>query len=177
MKHGKGGFLILLCIIWIAVILGLAAQGGEDSHSLSYNVTWLIGSILHPDFSSWSLSVQTDWVSGIESLIRKLAHFSEFALLGALAFFSLHEILKNRKGRKPYQPVKSAFLAFYLCAAIAMLSEMLQIYADNRTASTLDVLLDCFGVICGIMVSYVWVKHHGSAKSAEEAPVSHRRKG
>lgn len=71
--------------------------------------------------------------------IRKLAHFTEFAALGA----ALSLIF--------YDKAKRYSAAFFLAAAAACTDETIQIFS-HRGNSIKDVLLDCCGAAFGILV-------------------------
>ena len=71
--------------------------------------------------------------------IRKLAHFMEFAALGA----ALSLIF--------YDKAKRYSAAFFLAAAAACTDETIQIFS-HRGNSIKDVLLDCCGAAFGIFV-------------------------
>lgn len=81
-----------------------------------------------------------------EFLVRKLAHFCEFGLLGCE--LSLMLILRKRQVLQWY--VNVAMFAF----TVAALDETIQIFAD-RGSSLADVWLDTAGALTGIIG--VWV--------------------
>lgn len=81
-----------------------------------------------------------------EFLVRKLAHFCEFGLLGCE--LSLMIILRKRQTLQWY--VNAAMFAFMAAA----LDETIQIFAD-RGSSLADVWLDFAGAVTGI--AGVWV--------------------
>lgn len=74
--------------------------------------------------------------------IRKLAHFTEFAALGAA--FALIFFDKARRYLR----------AFCFAAAVACLDETIQIFS-HRGNSIKDVALDCCGAAFGIFI--VWI--------------------
>ena len=75
-----------------------------------------------------------------EYLVRKLAHFSEYAVLGVLML-----MLLVRPGVR-VRPLLSAAL----CLAAALLDEGIQMLAVDRGPSLSDVLLDFSGACLGI---------------------------
>ena len=77
-----------------------------------------------------------------EFLVRKLAHFCEFGLLGCE--LSLMLILRKRQTLQWY--VNAAMFAFM----VAALDETIQIFAD-RGSSLADVWLDFAGAVTGIV--------------------------
>ncbi len=81
-----------------------------------------------------------------EFLVRKLAHFCEFGLLGCE--LSLMLILRRRQTLQWY--VNIAMFAF----VVAALDETIQIFAD-RGSSLVDVWIDFAGAATGIVGIYI----------------------
>ena len=119
---------------------------------LVVNVLFIWGNSLLPGSVSGAIS---HWVrdviayifqrepSGSDSghgLLRKLAHFTEFACLGAL-FAWLFGMLRK--------PVAFAFACGFFIAAI---DETIQRFVPDRGPSIKDVFIDTSGVIVGIGV-------------------------
>ena len=80
-----------------------------------------------------------------DHLVRKLAHFTEFAAFGAVMAYLLHI---ERK--------KTFFHVSYtaLCGmAVAVIDEGIQLFADGRGAQVQDILLDTGGSVFGIAVA------------------------
>lgn len=78
-------------------------------------------------------------------LLRKAAHFAEFACLG----FLLLRCFRTFRIPKPLLP---ALLCAFLAACI---DETLQLFSPGRAASVWDVLLDSFGALSGIAVACI----------------------
>ncbi|MDY4490244.1 MAG: VanZ family protein [Candidatus Faecousia sp.] len=94
-------------------------------------------------------------------LIRKIAHFAEFACLGLLlaGFF-------RARGR-------SAILPGALCGLLsACVDETIQMFSPGRSSSLADVWLDFAGVMTGIFLLHfghiLWTKTRKSLKSEEK---------
>ena len=116
-------------------------------------LAFIWGNSLMPGEISGAIS---DWVKGLLSflfpegpeedsggfLIRKLAHFTEFAALGATLGW-LHGMLK--KGR--LRPFMWGVLA-------ASVDETIQRFVPDRGPSVWDVCLDSCGVLTGIVLLY-----------------------
>ena len=81
--------------------------------------------------------------------IRKAAHFSEFALLGFLAFFMYDTYFSARKKATAI----CAFLAAGTTLAGGAADECIQIFADGRGPSVFDAMIDFAGGICGVFVA------------------------
>ena len=77
-------------------------------------------------------------------LVRKIAHFSEFALLGLL-FCGRHRLVGNET------PVH--LLGFGM--AVACIDETIQIFTPGRASSLIDVWIDTSGFALGLVVIYL----------------------
>ena len=84
-----------------------------------------------------------------EHVIRKLAHFVEYAVLG----LELSALFFLNRGRSHVSICLSAVCAFLISAA----DETIQLFAQ-RAAMIKDVLLDCFGAFSGIMLLWLLTK-------------------
>lgn len=86
-----------------------------------------------------------------EHIVRKMAHFSEFAALGFCAAIVMQDI---RIVRLPY--VLNVFLFGILCA---MTDETIQLFND-RSARVTDVWIDFCGSVCGclvfLLIRWIW---------------------
>ena len=76
--------------------------------------------------------------------IRKLAHFLEYALLGAHMAFA--PILL------PMALRVSLPTSFFFGAVIALLDEGVQRFVPGRAGSLTDSLIDYFGYLCGVLL-------------------------
>ena len=121
--------LIVCCL---AFIWGNSLLPGAVSQAVSDGLKQLMGLPL-------SAGVQA---SG-RDLVRKLAHFTEYAALGWLLGWRV-----AMGGKKPV-------LALILGALCACLDETIQIFAPDRGPGLADVLLDSFGVLAGILVLHL----------------------
>lgn len=71
-------------------------------------------------------------------LLRKLAHFTEFAALGMLLCWRSGMLGKHRK------------YAFFSGAAVACIDETIQAFTPDRACRLYDVAIDSLGVLAGI---------------------------
>ena len=128
LRTAKILLVLNLCFIW-----GNSMLPGEISGALSDWVKNLILSLL-PDRPGGG-------VGG--GLFRKLAHFTEFALLGACLGW-LHGMVN-----------KKAVNVLAWGAAAAFVDETIQRFVPDRGPSVWDVLLDSCGVLTGILLLYL----------------------
>lgn len=78
-------------------------------------------------------------------IIRKAAHFLEYAALGALLYFGISMMNKNKSIK--FRIVVSTFVG----AVYAATDELHQYFVPGRAAMLSDVLLDSCGVIFGVL--------------------------
>ena len=117
----------MLAFIWGHSLMNASASASESE------------TVLH-----WTLSLGS-FLPGLAYLniyaIRKLAHQTEFALLGLL--------LRLTGGT--FQPPRGPRWAFFCGALAAALDETLQLLSPGRSAQVSDVLLDSLGVLAAIL--------------------------
>lgn len=132
MKKNKTGQLIIcavLLLLNLSFIWGNSFLSGPESSQLSGGVMEFLKEILG--------SV----IPGGEFLIRKLAHFSEFACLGLL--LSWLSLLMNQQGVHRFTvPLLLGLLA-------ALLDETIQVLTPARGPSVVDVWIDTAGAATG----------------------------
>ena len=100
--------------------------------------------------SGWLHSILTAFFpgngngSGGDGLLRKLAHFTEFALLGAVLF----RLLRNREERMTAAWLLSLGCGFFT----ACVDELLQHFSPGRAPQFGDVCIDTAGVLTGTLL-------------------------
>ena len=127
----NSGLIIgILCFIW-----GNSLLPGEDSGQLSGFVGMILQKLLP------FVDLQSEM--GLH-LLRKAAHFSEFAALG-MSFAWLFGMLSKQRFWSLALPLLSG-------AGAAAIDETIQLFSPNRGPSIRDVGIDTAGVITGIAV-------------------------
>ncbi len=144
--------LAALILSNMALIFFFSAESGEDSGSRSAGVTDTILKIICPDFDELSQDEQQSVETRVHHLVRKTAHFLEYAVLGFLAACLLLW-LKHFSVCKihPWQ-------AWVFPAALGLLyavsDEVHQIFS-HRGARVTDVLIDFAGAVFGVCMAHV----------------------
>lgn len=140
----SGALLLLL----YSLIFSFSAQNGEESGSLSAYVSEKCVELFNAlTGRHWSQLVMQEMAVYFEHPVRKLAHFSEYAVMGVLVFGLWSQWLK---GRGLY--LLTVIWVFLSAAA----DEFHQYFIPGRYASFLDVLLDtcggAFGMLCMLLL-------------------------
>ena len=85
-------------------------------------------------------------------LVRKTAHFTEYAILGALFYLNLIQFPKlNSHIKKLLLPILFSYL-------YAITDELHQVFVPGRSAQFRDVLIDTLGASFGAIITYLIVK-------------------
>lgn len=131
-KRLKIATWLLICIL--IFIWGNSLMPGEVSGAISGKVKELVAKLL---------PMGPDEGDGGGHLIRKLAHFTEFAALGATLgwLFGMLNLGKLRP--------------FGCGVAAAAIDETIQRFVPDRGPSIWDVCLDSCGVLTGIVLLYL----------------------
>ena len=139
--------LSLICWAFIALLLfimyGLSGQSAEQSNGLSLLITSLIARIINPAFLDMTASQQALIIQYLHPIVRKLAHFAEFALLGGLIMCAALCHMWSLSAR-----VTVALLCSGLCAGM---DEIHQLFVSGRSGQWRDVAIDFAGAILGII--------------------------
>lgn len=141
---------VLLVLAWMILIFGFSAQSGEESGGLSAliakPVTLLIASLRR-------IEMTDELYQRVDSAVRITAHFTEYAVLGALIQLAL-----NKFG------LTFRWLPWLIGTVYAILDEWHQAYSPGRFCDPADVLIDTCGVLCGVLLMHylikIWRKKH-----------------
>lgn len=128
-KHNR----ILCIMLWILTVLCMAAifyfssQPAVQSSGQSSAVTLLLQRLLHTEAIT-------------NHMVRKTAHFIEFAGLGFLTTYSA------------YVSFNKMYLGVVIASLYAATDEIHQIFVDGRSCQLTDWMLDTVGIITGALI-------------------------
>lgn len=134
--------LTLICMI---IIFCFSAKNADDSTKESHRVGKTVGYIVEYDFQEWTADAQERYAEKIDHPVRKTAHFMEYMLLGSLATNAWYDE-KYRKWIRLAVP-------FAIGAVYSMTDELHQLLVSGRAGMITDILLDCSGVLTGVLLS------------------------
>lgn len=144
--------LILLLLGTFFIIFGFSNQNGEESGSLSTNLTKLILKQINHDEAQNDEQV----IKKVEVVVRKLAHFSIYTLVGFLlmSLFSTYELQERKR------------ILFTLIIGIlyAISDEIHQAFVPERGPQITDVMIDSLGVTFGIIIVLTLLKTYYKIK-------------
>lgn len=136
------GLCITLLCLNVAFIWGNSLLPGEVSGAISQWVRDVLASI-------FGLPEQPGADEG-HGLLRKLAHFTEFACLG-MCLSWLVRMLREKKPEHYLYPLLGGFL-------VACADETIQAFVPGRGPGIKDVAIDTLGVCLGIVLIAIIVK-------------------
>ena len=144
--------VLLLILGWMALIFGFSSQNAEASGGVSALISSPIAKLITAG-RNLSDEAYNQLYFRVDLVVRKCAHFSEYAILGGLLLVFFSKLTKKRYG------------VAWLCGTVyAVLDEWHQAYSPGRSCEVRDVLLDSAGVICGIVlivcIGKIRRKHH-----------------
>lgn len=126
---GRMGLCVTLLILNLLFIWGNSLMPGSVSAAISGRIK---------DLMAFLFPFASEQIGGGHGLLRKLAHFTEFACLGACLCW-----LVSMLGHRPLYSILCGF-------PVACLDELIQRFIPDRGPSLWDVLIDTAGVCLGM---------------------------
>lgn len=132
--------IIILLIETFFMIFGFSSQNGEKSGNLSGKIAKFIVEQVQKN----EVKNREEIVQRTEKVIRKVAHFSIYTLVGFLlmSFVSTYQLSEKKR------------ILISLVAGIlyATSDEIHQAFVPGRSPQITDVILDTMGVVLGILL-------------------------
>lgn len=138
-------FIWIPAVICAVMIFGFSGQNGENSGNLSRKAAGVMVDIadsVHLVDVRWN--GRQELIDKIELPVRKAAHMTEYAIFACLVYlaFTVDGV--------SWQLVR--FISFFATAAFACSDEFHQLYVPGRNGCVTDVLIDCVGILIGIII-------------------------
>ena len=167
-RLGKGLLPMKKIQYWIPAILMMIAifyfssQPGDISGDLSGGISYKIVSLVSDLFQKdWNHEKILIWAEKMDFPVRKLAHLTEYALLGlAMAFgvqggFNDHSTANRKKMRNNKIGYRHLYLYVQMIGSLyAASDELHQLFVPGRAGRIGDVVIDSIGVLIGW---FVWL--------------------
>lgn len=136
--------------LWCCFIWGHSLVQGPESSNESGNFYLL----LKPLFDAAGVSNEDTCTF----IIRKCAHFTEYAVLGCSVLNLVKSLLRQGWGSP-----RSRGLVLAAFGLVAVADETLQLFVPGRSGSPRDVAIDLSGYVCGALLATLVVKHRRKA--------------
>lgn len=122
---------LILLVLWMLFIFMMSSFNASDSSSQSGFIVNFLNNVLKIE----NLDI-------LSFIIRKLAHVTEYFILGLLTINCL----------KDYE-IKNIFIVSILfCILYSCTDEFHQLFVSGRSGSIKDVMIDSIGIIIGIAI-------------------------
>ena len=135
-----------IVMFWMILIYFFSQQTVDESIKVSSVATMVFSGLLEMLFPNSTFEEKY-----IHHMVRKLAHFTIYFILGVLVSYLLN--IGKRKGKK------IIFIAIICCLLFAISDETLQLFIYGRGAQVTDILIDISGASLGILLVYLSRKY------------------
>ncbi|MDE6656802.1 MAG: VanZ family protein [Anaeroplasmataceae bacterium] len=143
-KYIKRSVFIIIALIWMGVIFYFSHQNGVSSSKMSSGITrWVVNTFV-PNFSNMTKAEQSVILKDTGFVIRKLAHYAEYGVLGFFLFSAVYVFTDNEK---IIFPIVSILGVLY-----AVSDEFHQSFIGGRAPTVKDVLIDSIGLLTVLLL-------------------------
>lgn len=125
----KNKISLLLVILWMILIFIMSSFDANNSSNQSNFIVDIVVNIL-----------KIDNIELLSLIIRKLAHFTEYFILGILV---INMFNRNNISNK-------YLISIILCIIYACTDEIHQFFVPGRSCQVTDVIIDSMGSIMGV---------------------------
>lgn len=136
--------LISLTFLWMSLIFFFSSQDADESNVMSDGITYYVAGILNFIIVHQMHLAQTDLTLNLSFIVRKIAHLTEYAILGMLV---LKMLTLGNNSKKYHWFCTITFGFFY-----AMTDEYHQLFVSGRSGQLRDVIIDTVGCMIGIII-------------------------
>lgn len=140
-----------LTFLWLCVIFYFSSLPSDESDEQTSFAINILNGLFNIDFSQGETIEKFGILQSIDFFVRKTAHLTEFAVLGALSFLSFRELSCKFERKRLFQ--MSSSLIF--CLLYAASDEFHQLFVSGRSAMVRDVLIDFCGSVIGVGVCMI----------------------
>ena len=159
--------LILLTILFIFIQSMLSKEASEsESDSVGEVIVDTAETVIGNETEAQKNAVESVRVF-VDKHLRKLAHFAEYALLGAEVFLLFYFEI-NKSGKNKFAPplgIKALLISLLFSFLIAFTDETIQLIS-NRGAAILDVWIDMSGYASATLLFFCIFLFAGKKKEA-----------
>ena len=131
--------LWILCCSWLVFLLWLSSEDGVSTAYTSRQLSQLILQLLH---------LSKKQLSQVDQVIRTLAHFVGFFVMGGLSYIA---------SKATWAESKHLVIKVITAGAVlAVLDEVKKLFITGRHLSWPEAGLNAVGIVCGVLFS-LWI--------------------
>lgn len=139
----------ILVILWMLIVFYFSHQQGTGSSSTSKKVSTIIVNIFDIKHEMQT-EQKNELIEKIEPYIRKLAHFTIYAVGGILIINCMYVYGEKYK--------KTVLSASGIGIFYAITDEIHQLFVNGRSGKVTDVIIDSIGIFTGIVAYLIILK-------------------
>lgn len=149
---------LLITAGWMLMTFYMSSRPAVESSDMSEGLGLWLARLLKPDYDSLPASEWMAYVDVVHTVVRKIAHFSEYCLLGVwigvdIYLWPVSAIRREESSgdcMADRRSMKSVFLFSWIMASLyAVTDEVHQLFVEGRSGEVLDVLIDSGGALTG----------------------------
>ena len=132
---------LLFVIVVMVTIFMFSNQEATESQALSVNVVYKTKEIItnKKDNCSNNKCIESNY----NKIIRKVAHFTLYFILGISVYLFIKEYIDDKR---------LIIITILICLLYATSDEIHQLFVPGRSFQLLDILIDTIGSICSIIM-------------------------
>ena len=134
---------VIMTVLTVAVIAAIffnSSLDADESTEQSTPLTVFINNCLHSLGFTFTIT---------ENIVRKLAHFTEYSVMGAMLVTTVY-LYTGRRG-------KTLCIALPIGVLVAVCDEQIQRFSEGRSCELRDVLIDSSGVLFAAMILMIFI--------------------
>lgn len=140
----------VLFIAWAVFIFTMSAQPADQSTQTSSKFVLKVIDIVYRDFKNFSTQQQSYIIDIVTLLVRKVAHFAEYFVLGLLSAGIATTYIQEGH-------CLNYVISVFICVIYAVSDEFHQYFVPGRACRFLDICIDAAGSICAVVAVAVLV--------------------
>lgn len=133
---------LILIVLWMGIIFMFSNDSGEASEKKSDHVIISIYNVFND--TELTEKQKEQLIEDVVYPTRKIAHFTEYLILGLLVLSFLSEFYTIT--------LKSVLITILLCCLYAVSDEFHQLFSDGRSPRVFDVVIDTLGATMGVVI-------------------------
>lgn len=133
---------LILIVLWMGIIFMFSNDSGEASEKKSDHVIISIYNVFND--TELTEKQKEQLIEDVVYPTRKIAHFTEYLILGLLVLSFLSEFYTIT--------LKSVLITILLCCLYAVSDEFHQLFSDGRSPRVFDVVIDTLGATMGAVI-------------------------
>lgn len=133
----------VLLFLWMVFIFMLSSENAGTSSNTSGQIIKKIAEVVDRDFINLPIAQQHSIIENWQSIVRTLAHFIEYVVLGFLATNTVRAF-KLKQNAIFWLPV-------LFCCIYSIGDEIHQYFVPGRSCQFQDIVVDTLGGVVGIV--------------------------